>query len=186
MASKRYIKDYTLVETEDTKGQLKKTAVYHGDYFNLNLEESEIKTLRWHFLLLFIAALALHVIAGSINNPGLYKIYVALPYTGAFFPLLFLAAGILRMPAEKRPYRNEEIGLSYKRIINMSRLYLIFMAAGLLGTLIYLLIVAKGLAIELEAIYIGLTAGASFLIWLIYKRANNIEISKEQPALTNE
>ena len=111
MASKKYLKDYDLVETEDEKGRARKTAVYHGDYFRLNLEESQIKQFKWQIILLFVAALALHVCAGLVNNPGLYKIYMALPYTGRFFHLLFLGAGILRIPNKKRHYRTERSGL---------------------------------------------------------------------------
>ncbi len=91
MASKKYLKDYDLVETEDEKGRSKKTAVYHGDYFRLSLEESQIKQLKLQFILFFAAALALHVCAGLVNNPGLYKAYMAIPYTAAFLPLFFLS-----------------------------------------------------------------------------------------------
>lgn len=186
MASKKYIKDYDLVESEDGSGRVKKTAVYQGDYFHLKLEESQIKSFRRQILLLFMAACALHIGAGFINNPGLNRMYAAIPYTAAFFPLVFLAAGILRIPNQKRPYRNEEIGLSYKRIINMSRLYLIFMAIGIIGILIYLVFAANLQALDREAIYSGLVLATSVLIWIIFRKANEIEIEKEETPVKSE
>lgn len=186
MASKKYLKDYDLVETEDEKGRVKKTAVYHGDYFRLNLEESQIKPFKWQIFLLFVAALSLHVLAGLVNNPGLYQIYMALPYTGSFFPLVFLGAGILRIPNKKRSYRTEEVGLSYLRIVNMSRLYLIFMGIGIVGTLIYLIFASNGQALEREAIYSGLVLSAALLVWIIFRKANQIAIEKEETPLNSE
>ena len=186
MASKKYIKDYDLVETEDEKGHVKKTAVYRGDFFHLSLEESQIKQFKWQFVLLFVAALGLHVCAGFVNNPGPSQMYTAVPYTGAFFPLLFLGAGILRIPNQKRPYRTEEIGLSYRRVVNMSRLYLIIMAVGVAGALIYLIFASNGQALEREAVYFGLVLSTAFLIWNIYSKATKIVIEKEETPLDSE
>lgn len=186
MASKKYIKDYDLVETEDDKGRVKKTAVYHGDYFRLNIEESQINQFKWQFILLFVASLALHVCAGLVNNPGLNQLYTALPYTGSFFPLIFMAAGILRIPHKKGPYRIEEVDLSYQRIVSTSRLYLIFMGIGLLGALIYLIFVSNGQALGREAIYIGLVLSAAFLVWIIFKKATKITVEKEETPINSE
>ncbi|MEL7626788.1 MAG: hypothetical protein AAGU15_08015 [Anaerolineaceae bacterium] len=180
MASKKYIQDYDLIETEDSRGRIKKTAVYHGDYYCLNLEESQIKKFKWQVILLFVAALGLHIVAGLISNPGLNQLYTALPYTGAFFPLLFLGEGILRIPGQKRPYRNEEIGLSYKRVINMSRLYMVFMAVGIVGLLVYLVFFATDQARQ-QSIYSVLVLFTALLsMWFIYRKAASIEIEKDE------
>ncbi|MDD2521955.1 MAG: hypothetical protein PHW11_03945 [Anaerolineaceae bacterium] len=187
MASKKYIKDYDLVETEDTNGRVRKTAVYRGEYFRLNLEESQIKKNKWQFILLFVAALGLHILAGLVYNPGLNQLYTALPYTASFFPLLFLAEGIFRIPSQKRPYRNEEIGLSYRKVINMSRLYLIFMAVGFIGLLVYLVFIAKGLVLQWETIYPGVVLGMALLsMWIIYRKATRIKIEKEETPSNSE
>ena len=186
MATKKYLKDYDLVETEDEKGRSRKTAVYHGDYFRLNLEESQIKQLKLKLALFFVAAVALHVCAGLINNPGLNQMYTALPYTGSFFPIVFLGAGILRIPIQKGPYRSEEVGLSYNRIINMSRLYLIFMAAGAVGLIIYLIFASHGRALDREAIYLGVVWGAALCVWSIFRKAKEIVIEKEETPINSE
>ncbi len=186
MASKKYIKDYDLVETEDEKGRVKKTTVYNGDYFHLNLEESQIKQFKWQFILFFVAAAALHVCAGLLNNPGLNQMYTAVPYSAAFFPLFSLAAGILRIPNEKRPYRNEEMGYSYQRVVNMSRLYLIFMGIGIAGLFIYLVFASEGRALGREAIYFGLVLSAALFVWIIFHKANKIVIEKEETPINSE
>ncbi len=86
MASKKYIKDYELVEIEDDQGgRVKQTVKYHGDYFTLDLDESQIKKNKREFILLTFAILIIHVAAGFVANPGTYQFYVALPYTTAFF-----------------------------------------------------------------------------------------------------
>ncbi len=186
MASKKYIKDYDLVETEDDKGRARKTAVYHGEYFRVNLEESQVKQLKLQFVLFFVAVLALHITAGLVNNPGLYKVYMAIPYTASFLPLFFLGEGILRIPTQKRNYRNEEVDLSYQRIVGMSRLYLILMGIGVVGALVYLVFASNGQALEKEAIYVGLVLSAALLIWIIFRRAKSIVIEKEETPLNSE
>lgn len=186
MASKKYIEDYDLVEMEDSRGRLKKTAVYQGDYFHLNLEESKIKSFKQQIALLFLAVCGLHIGAGFVNNPGLNQMYAAIPYTVAFFPLVFLGTGVLRIPSEKRLYRNEEIGLSYKRVVNMCRLYLLFMTIGIIGIMIYLIVASNGQALVHEAVYSGMVLSASLIIWIILKKATGVTIEKEETPVNSE
>jgi len=186
MASKKYLKEYDLVESEDEKGRLKKIVVYRGDYFTLNLDESQIRGMKWNFILIFFVLLGLHVGGGFVSNLSMYKIYVALPYTAAFFPLLYLATGVFRLPSQKRPYRREEIGLSYDRIISTSRLYLIFMAIGLLGGIIYLIFFSNGQDLGREAIFFLLIAAAMLSALMIYQKASKIEINLQQEAASIE
>lgn len=186
MASKKYIEDYDLVEMEDSRGRLKKTAVYQGDYFHLNLEESKIKSFKQQIALLFLAVCGLHIGAGFVNNPGLNQMYAAIPYTAAFFPLVFLGTGVLRIPSEKRLYRNEEIGLSYKRVVNMCRLYLLFMTIGIIGIMIYLIVASNGQALVHEAVYSGMVLSASLIIWIILKKATGVTIEKEETPVNSE
>lgn len=186
MASKKYLKEYDLVESEDEKGRLKKIAIYRGDYFTLNLDESQIRGMKWTFILMFFVLLGLHVGAGFIRNLSMYKIYVSLPYAAAFFPLLYLATAVFRLPSQKRPYRKEEIGLSYDRIISTSRLYIIFMVIGLLGGLIYLIFFSKGQGLGLEAIFFLLVIAAMLCALMIYRKASKIDINLQQPAVSNE
>lgn len=182
MASKKYVKDYDIVETEDSQGRIKKSAVYRGNFFHLDLEESQIKQFKVQVLVLFFLSLAMHVVAGMLNNIEALRImYIAIPYSATFIPMLFLAEAIFRLPNEKRPFQNEEIGRSYRQVINMSRLTIIFELIGLLGGIIYQIFVAKGQNLGEEALYFGLILVAAGLNWLIFSRTKAIGIREEIP-----
>lgn len=187
MASKKYVKDYDIVETEDSQGRIKKSAVYRGNFFHLDLEESQIKQFKVQVLVLFFLSLAMHVVAGMLNNIEALRImYIAIPYSATFIPMLFLAEAILRLPNEKRIFRNEEIGRSFRQVINMSRLTVIFELIGLLGGLIYQIFVAKGQNLGEEALYYGLILAAAGLNRLIFSRAKAISIREESPEIAPE
>ena len=180
MASKKYVKDYDIVETEDSKGRIRKSAVYRGNYFHVELEESQLKQFKVQCLVLFFLALAMHVVAGVLNNiEALRVMYIAIPYTATFIPMLFLGEAIFRLPNEKRPFQNEEIGRSFRQVINLSRLTIIFELIGLLGGLIHQIFVAKGQNLGAEALYYGLILIAAGLNWLILSRTKAIGIREE-------
>ena len=182
MASKKYVKDYDIVETEDSKGRIRKSAVYRGNYFHVDLEENQLKQFKVQLLVLFFLALAMHVVAGVLNNiEALRVMYIAVPYAASFIPMLFLGEAIFRLPKEKRPFQNEEIGRSFRQVINMSRLTIIFELIGLLGGLIYQIFVAKGQNLGVEALYYGLILAAAGLNWLIFSRTKAISIREDIP-----
>lgn len=180
MASKKYIKDYELVETEDEQGRIKKSVIYHGDYFTLAQDESQIKRNKLLFIVLALAIVILQVAAGFVGNPGMYKFYAAVPYTSAFLPLIFMIMATFRLPSEKRPYRKEEIGLSFERIKTTSILFLVFMGIGWLGSLIFLLVTRGEGGLTKEILYLVLTGISLALAWIIYKKVNKIEISTSE------
>jgi len=182
MASKKYVKDYDIVETEDSKGRIRKSAVYRGNYFHVDLEENQLKQFKVQIVVLFFLSLAMHVVAGALDNIEVLRImYVAIPYAATFIPMLFLAEAIFGLPNEKRPFRNEEIGRSFRQVINMSRLTIIFELIGLLGGLIYQIFVAKGQNLATEALYFGLILVAAGLNWLVFSRTKAISIREEIP-----
>jgi len=186
MASKKYIKDYELVETEDANGRVKKSVIYHGDYFTLDLDESQIRKTKRNFVLLTLAIILIHIGAGFVGNPGMYKFYIVVPYTSAFLPLMFMLMAVTRLPSEKRPYRNEEIGLSYERIKTTSLLYLIFMGIGLVGVVVFRLISIGQPGLGSDLIYFGLICVCLALDWMIYRKIRKIRIEiSEKPAEVN-
>jgi hypothetical protein len=98
------------------------------------------------------------------------QFYIGLPYVGAFFPLLYLAMSILRIPNEKHSYRREEIGLSFDRMKTSSYILMVFLGMGVLGEIAFLLLSSAGSKNLLEIIYMALaiitTAAVYFLITL--------------------
>ncbi len=124
---KKYSEDYEIVVTKDENSRERETAVYRGDYFDVTFTVGEIAKYKILSVLLLALTIVFHVGAGFIDNPGMYKFFVALPYVFAFFPLLYLALGIFHLPGETRKYRRDEIGLSFDRIKTTSRVLLIFL-----------------------------------------------------------
>ncbi|MFZ3070792.1 MAG: hypothetical protein WA110_06715 [Anaerolineaceae bacterium] len=184
MARKRYADDYETVVTTDEKGREKKTAVYRGDYFELSLEEEGIVKFKRNCLQLLAVIVLLHVGGGFVGNRGMYQFYVALPYVFSFFPLTYLAEGILRLPKEKRKFRREEIGLSFDRMKTASTVLLIFLGVGVLGEIAFLLFSADGNEFVLEYRYLALEALAAAAVYFIIRLRKRIHVqtcSDQQP-----
>lgn len=167
MAKKQYSEDYETVITTDEKGNEKKTAVYRGEYFSLPIDEAGLKAFKRNALFLLIGIVVLHFGSGFINNPGMNRFYISLPYVGAFFPMLYLVVSYFRLPEIKSQYRRDEIGLSLGRMKSSSAILLTFLIVTLLGEIAYLLLTPPGNQTLDELLYLGLeilTAAAVFLL----------------------
>lgn len=176
MATKRYADDYETVITQDEKGNEKKSAVYRGDYFEFDIDEESIVRFRRNCFLLLTLIIATHVSGGFVDNQGMYQFYVALPYVIAFFPLLYLATGVLRLPKEKRKYRREEIGLSFDRMKTTSNVLVILLGIGVLGEIIFLLFVSAGEQGMLEYLYLAFEAIAAAAVYILIRLARQIHV----------
>ena len=179
---KRYADDYETVVTKDEKGNEKKIAVYHGDYFAIAFDQESLVHFRRNCFLLLAAIIVLHISGGFVGNPGMYQFYVAFPYVLAFFPLLYMARGILRLPKEKRKYRRDEIGLSFDRMKTSSIILIILLGMGVLGELTFLLFFSIGIRSVLEYLYLVIEvftiAAVYFIITL--QRQIRVETCSEQ------
>jgi hypothetical protein len=180
MVMKRY--DYETVVTIDENGEEKKVAVYHGAYFEFALDEEGITHFRRDCFVLLAAIIVLHTSAGFVNNRGMFQFYVALPYVLAFFPLLYMAASVLRLPKEKRKFRRDEIGLSFDRMKTSSIFLVIFLGIGLLGEIAFLLFLSAGNQIALEYLYLALEAFAAtaVLLFIRFQRRIRVITSSEE------
>ena len=167
---KRYADDYKVVITEDEKGREKKAAVYQGEYYEIAVSEQSLSKFRRNCLLLGGIIILIHVVGGFLANQGMYQFFVSLPYVFSFLPLYFLAAGILRLPAKKRKFRRDEIGLSFERMKTACTFLLVLLGIGVLGETIFLVWFMEGWNV-LEYIYLlaGLltTAAVYILIRLL-------------------
>ena len=170
MVKKRYPDDYETVVTADEEGRERKKAVYRGDYFEFTLDQDGLLNFRRKCFLLLAAIAGLHFASGFVNSQGMYQFYVALPYVLAFFPLMYMAAGIFRLPKEKRQYRRDEIGLSFERVKTTSHVLLFLLGIGILGEIAFLLFLSIQDQRTMEYLYLALqlltAATAYFLICL--------------------
>jgi len=111
----------------------------------------------------------------------MYQMYISLPYVLAFFPLLYLAAGILMLPKEKRKYRRDEVGLSYYRMRKSSLVFFIILCIGLLGEIAFLVFGAADNSKALEFLYLAFevpAAGAVFLL-INLQRKIHVQLSEK-------
>ncbi len=173
---KRYADDYETVITKDEKGNEKKIAVYHGDYFEFVLDEEGIVRFRRNCFLLLAVIVVLHISGGFVGNPGMYQFYVAFPYVLAFFPLLYIATGILRLPKEKRKYRRDEIGLSFNRMKTSSIILIILLGMGVLGELAFLLFFSIGIRSVLEYVYLVIEVFTVAAVYFIITLQRQIHV----------
>jgi amino acid transporter len=152
---RKYTEDYENVVSVDDKGKEQTTAVYRGVYFEINLEEEELRRVKRNSLILLGAVILLHLLAGFVGNKGMYQYYVSLPYVVAFFPLLYLALGLFLLPREKRKYRRDEVGHSYYRARTSSLVLLIFLSIAVLGTIGFTLFGAEPGTRMLEYLFLS-------------------------------
>jgi hypothetical protein len=170
MSMKKYADDYEIVVTTDEKGREIKKPVYRGDHFEVSLDENGLRQLKNRGLLLVAAIVVLQVGGGFLGNQGMNQLYISLPYAFVFLALFYLAEGVLRVPKEKRPYRRDEIGLSFDRIKTASSILMILLGVGILGEIIFLLFVSVRDQRVPEYLFLSLevlaAAAAYFLIRL--------------------
>lgn len=173
---KRYADDYETVVTSDEQGHEKKIAVYRGNYFEVALDEEGIIHFRRNCFVLLAAIVVLQISGGFVGNQGMYQFYVAIPYVLAFFPLLYMAAGVLRLPKEKRKYRRDEIGLSFNRMKTASIVLMVFLGIGVLGEIMFLLFVSVKDQSVLEYLYLALEALAAAAVYFFIRLQRQIRV----------
>ena len=173
---RKYARDYEFVDTEDENGHQKSTMVYRGKYYELELDTAElIRFKKVSFLLLAIVAI-FHISSGFLSNRGMYQLYVALPYALAFFPLVYLTEGILRLPKEKRKYRHDEIGYSFDRMKTSIYFLIALLGISLLGEVVFLVFFSDKAQRPLDYLYLSLEFVAVATAYLLVLRQRKIEI----------
>jgi hypothetical protein len=176
MARKKFADDYETVTNIDDKGNEKHTAVYRGNYFEVENSKEQIARFKRSCLLLLVGILTMHVGAGFIGNKGMYQFYIGLPYVLAFFPLLYLAEGILRLPKEKRKYRRDEIGHSYDQIKTASAILLCVLAVGVLGEMLFLFFFSTPDLKVLEYPFLAIEVLVAAEVFLIISKQRQFKI----------
>jgi len=169
MAAKKYADDYDTVVTADEKGRERKKAVYHGEYYEVSLDEKQIITFQRNSLLLATAIIALHLGGGFVGNQGMYQFYVSLPYVFVFLPLYFVISSVLRIPREKRKYHRDEVGLSYKRMKNASLVLIILLGVVVIGEFVFILVQGQVARNQSEISFLVLELMALAFTFLFYR-----------------
>ena len=172
---RKYADDYEIVYEEGKKGKEKQVAVYKGQYFQVNVKEAHLVNFRRISVLLIIIVLLLHIGSGFVNHRETLFRFLELPYAIAFLPLYFLVVGVLRLPREKRKLRRDEVDLSFGRMKKSSYSFLIILLVGLLGNIVFLVLLAKE-AVWQEYLYFALQALAALGTFIIIRFQKPIEV----------
>ena len=174
---RKYVDDYEIVVEEDEKGREKKKAVYRGNYYEVKIEKISLTRFKWYNIILFVIILAVQIAGGFINNQGMYRFYITLPYVAAFLPLYFIAMGVFRLPKEKRKFRRDEVDLSFKRIKKASTFLLILFGMGILGEVIFLIFFTNN-GYQLEFLYLGAQLLEGVLAYFLFNIQKYIQIDE--------
>lgn len=172
---RKYAEDYEIGIELDKKGREKKVALYVGQFFDVSLDEPQLKRFRLVSMLLLGLVITAQVAGGFVGNLGMYAFFISLPYACAFLPIYFLIMSVFRLPSEKRDFRREEVELSFKRLKTHSIVLLILAALGVIGEAVFLIWFINGVYSR-EWIYLGLEVliVAACAVWIALQR--NIKI----------
>ena len=136
-------------------------------------------------MLLLAIIVIFHILGGFVSSGGMYQLYIAIPYALAFFPLIYLTEGIIRLPKEKRKYRHDEIGHSFDRIRTSSYFLVALLGVALLGEVVFLIFFSNKAQRPFDTLYFGLelvaAAAAFFLVYRQRKIHIQVCAEEEQP-----
>jgi hypothetical protein len=174
---RKYREDYEIVYEDDGKGGEKKSARYIGNYFEVDINQSELVKFRRNSLILLALVIMLHIAGGFIGNRGMYAFYIVLPYVFTFLPLYFLTDGVLRLPKEKREFRRDEVELSFDRTKQASIYLLIILIMAAVGEIIFLLFFTN-VRNNLEFLFLSLESLAVVAAYWLLRLQNVINVKK--------
>lgn len=100
---KKFVQDYKRKAGEEKFS-------YVGDYYIFYMEEAEKKRRAVFQVLFATLQLVLLVVAGLLNSPGSYKVYIVLPYLCMILPLIYYimgAVGFARIPEKMEKHQYE-------------------------------------------------------------------------------
>ena len=172
---RKFVDDYEIVVEEDEKGREKKKAVYRGNYYEVDAAKISLKKSKWFNIILIVIILAFHIVGGFINNQGMYRFFVALPYVATFLPLYFIATGTFRMPTEKKQLRRDQVELSFNRVKKASIYLLILFGMSILGEVIFLIFFANN-GYQLEYIFLGTQLVGGISAFILFNIQKTIQI----------
>ena len=178
MGMKKYTDDYEMVTTTDKAGNEKQEIVYRGDYYEVNLDQEGIVKFKKKNILLAAVIFVFHVLSGFLNTQGMFQFYIAFPYVFAFLPIFNLAAGAFRLPEEARKFQRKEVGSSFDRIKNSSKILLVLLGIGIVDEIIFLLFFTPGPPLGLDYFYLILEILVGCAVYLQFRLQKELIVQK--------
>ncbi len=174
---RKYAKDYENAVETDEFGFERKVVVYIGNYYEVNLDEADLK--KYHGYCLFLVGLMIvgQLAAGFIANRAMYTFYVAIPYVLTFLPLYFLIDSTLRLPQEKRKFERGEVELSFIRLKNTGKFMLALVGVGIIGDIVFLIFFSQGFDIR-EIIFLTVEALVAASVYLLMRLNKPVKVTQ--------
>ena len=167
----KYIDDFRIETTTDSRGRVRKKAVYTGVWTVLREPGTGTLCRLWGalaFSLGVAAASALQLLTEHAYG-GKYPVMV--PLLTGLFPCLYLVFGCLSLPFRQRPMRRDQYMHSFIRAFRSATAVITFQTFGLIASIIYRIAAADWLFLAGDmrfvisgVLIIGFASGA---IWLL-------------------
>ncbi|NLZ27069.1 MAG: hypothetical protein GX884_05765 [Chloroflexi bacterium] len=181
MSRKKYINAYETIYEYDDQGRETRKMVYRGNFYEVSLDQKGLSHYRFIQITLFVLIAVIHIALGFLNNPGTRTLYVSIPYTATFIPLVFWGFAVFRLPRKQKLLRLEEVGLSFHRLKSMTLLTIIFTAISLIGMVIYFVFFWKTKQGSDSVFFLGNLIGFGIAVyaWMLNKGLKIKEIVHE-------
>ena len=132
----KYVKDFRIEETTDSKGRVRKNAVYIGPWTDLRDRETSAKPKLWITLILSVILATAYVRMLLLTHLMGSRLEVMIPLLLGLFPVLYLLMGALSLPFRGKPMRRDQYMHSFIRVSRSCAAIAVFCLLGLVITLI--------------------------------------------------
>ena len=134
--TRKYVKDFEIVEVLDDRGRMRRRALYKGNWFILR---------DWDNALIYL----LVILAFSLITVGLYvwmlllthlvsgQLWVMIPLLAGALPCLYLLMGALSLPLKGKPMRRDQYMHSLIRVSRSATAMIVFVVIGSVAALIF-------------------------------------------------
>lgn len=177
MRGRRNLIDIELMAEKIKERRGRQTTVYTGDYLDISLDNQEYENYKKRSILIIALITIFHIGAGFINNPGMYEIYVVIPYVSAFLSLVYYCIIRSQLPKEKNKFRMGEVDILFNRTRNSSIILGISLLSCVIGEIAFIWFISVGDQLALDYIFLALEVfGAAVTYFLI---RTQVQIAKK-------
>ncbi len=160
---KRYIGDFKTVEVRDSRGNLRKKAVYTGVWTVLRDERPSARIKLWAALGMAVALIVIYFRIMLLTHAGSGQMGVMLPLLAGLFPGLYLMMGALSLPFRGKPMRRDQYMHSFIRASRSAVAVAAFVFAGFAASMVYRIIRSDWLFLPEDWVFL---AGCALILAL--------------------
>ena len=166
----KYFEGFEKVERYDAgTGKRKKEFIYTGNYYRLDLNDSERKVLKMRVGMAAAAYILIYLFAAFLNTGASKTFYVGMMCLLMLIPGMFLIGAVYEMLTAGEYMIARKFKGGIKRLRTVSVVLLVLSAWQIIGELIYIFLhikTAENMTLEVE--YLMLAAAETFLMAVVY------------------